>query len=177
MQRTPKNYDGIASPAKTIGELIPEMLSRIQKANRVGGVVESWPEIIGPKMAPMARALSFEKGVLTVLVRSSTLYSLLCRARKTEAALSIAGALSPKPGAGYLFPSRMKQDMTTMTDNKEYDAVRLRCLKASRRCASAPACTSGIPMSPACISSSTRSSTTHRRGDGRPLHADLMHPL
>jgi len=82
MQRTPKNYDGIASPGRTIGEMLPEILNRIHKANYAGGIAEAWPEIIGPKMAPMTRALSFEKGILTVLVRSSTLYSLLCRHEK-----------------------------------------------------------------------------------------------
>ncbi len=84
MHRTPKNYDGIASPAKTIREILPEVLSRIQKAGGMGisNVIEAWPAVIGPKMASMTRAVSFEKGVLIVLVRSSTLYSLLCQHEK-----------------------------------------------------------------------------------------------
>lgn len=84
MHRTPKNYDGIAPPARTIREMLPEVLSRIQKTSGAGAsnVMEAWPSIIGSKMSSMTRVLSFEKGVLTVLVRSSSLYSLLCQHEK-----------------------------------------------------------------------------------------------
>lgn len=40
-------------------------------------IIESWPGIIGSKFAPMARAVSFDRGILTVKVTSSTLHSLL----------------------------------------------------------------------------------------------------
>jgi hypothetical protein len=82
MQRTPKNYDGIAPPAKTIRELLPAVLGRIRAPAKTPNILEVWPGIIGPKMAPMTKALSFEKGILAVAVRSSTLYSLLCQHEK-----------------------------------------------------------------------------------------------
>ncbi len=84
MHRTPKNYDGIASPTKTIREMLPEVLGRIQKrsGSRPSEIVDAWPKIIGLKMAEMARAVSFENGVLTVIVRSSALYSSLCQHEK-----------------------------------------------------------------------------------------------
>ena len=81
MRRTPKNYDGIESPAKLIGELLPEIVGRIQLKGSAD-LIEAWPKIIGAKMAPLTRAVSFENGVLAVLVQSSTLYSLLCTHEK-----------------------------------------------------------------------------------------------
>lgn len=85
MHRTPKNYDGIAPPAKTLQELLPEALACIRKSGRDGSgsnVIDAWPDVIGPKMASMTKVLSFERGVLTVAVRSSSLYSLLCQHEK-----------------------------------------------------------------------------------------------
>ena len=79
MKRTPRNYDGILAPAKTIKELLPEVLGKIQK-NRVEpgeNLIGAWPSIIGPNLAKMTEAVSFVDGVLTVKVKSSTLYSLL----------------------------------------------------------------------------------------------------
>lgn len=40
-------------------------------------ILELWPKIVGPKISEMARAVSFESGVLKVRVENSTLYSLL----------------------------------------------------------------------------------------------------
>ncbi len=79
MKRTPKNYDGIATPARTIKELLPEMLGQIQKNHIEPGenILSAWPSIIGPNLAKMTEAISFVDGVLTVKVKSSTLYSLL----------------------------------------------------------------------------------------------------
>ncbi len=64
--------------------MLPEALNRIQNRSdsRPSKVVEAWPKIIGLKMAEMARAVSFENGVLTVIVRSSSLYSSLCQHEK-----------------------------------------------------------------------------------------------
>jgi hypothetical protein len=79
MKRTPKNYDGIALPAKTIRELLPEVLGKIQKKQMEPDVdlLSAWPAMIGPNLANMTEAVSFVDGVLTVKVKSSTLYSLL----------------------------------------------------------------------------------------------------
>ncbi|MBF8262624.1 MAG: hypothetical protein HW387_289 [Parachlamydiales bacterium] len=80
MKRTPKNYDGILTPARSIKDLLPEMLVQIQKNNGETdrNILSAWPDVIGPNLAKMTQAVSFADGVLTVLVKSSTLYSLLC---------------------------------------------------------------------------------------------------
>lgn len=45
-------------------------------------VVTAWPQVIGPRLAPMTKARSFVDGVLTVVVSNSTLYSLLNQSDK-----------------------------------------------------------------------------------------------
>ena len=42
-------------------------------------IVKGWSDVVGEKMAPMAKAVSFEEGVLFVRVSNSTLYSLLAQ--------------------------------------------------------------------------------------------------
>jgi hypothetical protein len=64
---------------RTLKELLPLVLRQIGR--RVHGdreiVLAAWPEIIGPQFAPMARAASFEEGVLTVVVTNASLFSLI----------------------------------------------------------------------------------------------------
>lgn len=68
-----------AITTRLIGQLLPTFLQRI--GERYGQkpqlLLEAWPTVIGPQLAPMTRALSFHEGVLTVAVSNSTLYSLL----------------------------------------------------------------------------------------------------
>ena len=86
MKRTPKNYDGVKSPARTLQELLPQMLGQFQKKIGDEGLelLEAWPEVAGPSVAKFTQALSFIEGVLTVLVKSSTLYSLLRQHEKAR---------------------------------------------------------------------------------------------
>lgn len=85
MKRTPKNYDGILTPAKSIKELLPELLGKIQKNGEpVETLLSAWPSVIGPNLAKMTEAVSFIDGVLTVKVKSSTLYSLLSLHEKSK---------------------------------------------------------------------------------------------
>lgn len=83
-KRAPRNYDGTAVPAKTIHELLPQFLLEISKKN--GGIgpeiAKEWFANLGEKMGPMTEIVSFEEGILTVKVKSSTLYSLLCQHEK-----------------------------------------------------------------------------------------------
>jgi hypothetical protein len=64
---------------RSLKELLPLVLRKIGR--RVHGdreiVLATWPEIVGAQFAPMARAVSFEEGVLTVTVSNASLYSLL----------------------------------------------------------------------------------------------------
>ncbi len=47
-------------------------------------ILEAWPEVIGERLAPMAKAVSFTDGVLTVKVNNASLYSLLMQHEKTK---------------------------------------------------------------------------------------------
>ena len=77
--RTPRNYNGTENPGKKIGDLLPEILSDLRKKNSDPReeVFRFWLELMGDQMAPMTEPVSLADGVLTVKVKSSTLYSLL----------------------------------------------------------------------------------------------------
>ncbi len=64
---------------KQIKDLLPKILNRIGALHRDRPdlVLHAWPEIIGEKLAPMTKPVAFDKGILTVKVNNSTLYSLL----------------------------------------------------------------------------------------------------
>jgi len=62
-----------------MSDLLTHVLSAIgaNQSFRPDLILASWPEVIGAKLAPMTEAVSFEKGVLLIKVKNSTLYSLL----------------------------------------------------------------------------------------------------
>ncbi|MES2122727.1 MAG: DUF721 domain-containing protein [Chlamydiota bacterium] len=64
---------------KRLSDLLPKVLGEIGALHRDRPdlILASWPHIIGEKLAPMTKAVSFENGLLTVKVSNSTLYSLL----------------------------------------------------------------------------------------------------
>lgn len=84
--RPPKNYSGVENPAKKGADLLPEVLREIGKkaGNRSEEVFAYWTQLIGEKMASLTRPVSYVDGVLTVNVKSSTLYSLLCQHERTR---------------------------------------------------------------------------------------------
>jgi hypothetical protein len=77
--RTPRNYSGTINPVKKMAEMLPEVLTDLSKkaADPREELFRFWFDLIGEKMAPMTEPISFVDGVLTVKVKSSTLYSLL----------------------------------------------------------------------------------------------------
>jgi hypothetical protein len=85
-RRTPRNFDGTKNTGHSIGPLLSDIL--LQMEQRVKGNVEEiatgWKSVIGEALAPMTDVASFEKGILTVKVKSSTLYSLLCQHEKNR---------------------------------------------------------------------------------------------
>lgn len=83
-KRTPRNYEGIKSPSKCISEILPDIIKDIDNSYQVKEirVIKFWPQAIGAKLSPMTKALSFNNGILTVIVYNSTLYSLLCQHEK-----------------------------------------------------------------------------------------------
>lgn len=79
VSRLSRQYDGTQRTGYRIGDLLPKVLSKIEKAyhQRSDLILASWPEIIGAKLAAMTQAVAFTEGILFVKVKSSTLHSLL----------------------------------------------------------------------------------------------------
>lgn len=73
----------VYNPTKVTTQKLPELLDKV--LSDVQGryncqpenLLKEWPKIIGPQFAPMTKAVRFEDGVLYVLVKNSTLLSLL----------------------------------------------------------------------------------------------------
>jgi hypothetical protein len=77
--RTPRNYDDTRVVNHRLSDVLHVVLEQVSEAykDRPDLILASWPELIGPQLAPMTQAVSFEDGVLAVKVKNSTLYSLL----------------------------------------------------------------------------------------------------
>ena len=97
--RTPKNYDGTAVTSHKVSDLLGTVLSKINEVyqERPDLLLAAWPDIIGPKLAPMTQAVSLCEGVLTVKVKNSTLHSLLSRHDKNRILATIQRKF-PKAG-------------------------------------------------------------------------------
>lgn len=76
--------DATEPTGKLLRDLLPEVLGRIGERvqERPDLVLAGWREAVGEKLFPMARAVSFEAGVLTVKVKNSTVLSLLVQHEK-----------------------------------------------------------------------------------------------
>jgi hypothetical protein len=83
-KRTPRNYDGTYLPGKNLNDLLPRFMAEInqKKEEPREKVFKEWLDILGEKMGSMTEIISFLDGILTVKVKSSTLYSLLCQHEK-----------------------------------------------------------------------------------------------
>lgn len=79
MKRIPKNYNGIKPTGRHLKDLLPEIMAQItgKVDENPREILDAWAQTVGPKISKMARAVSFESGVLKVKVENSTLYSLL----------------------------------------------------------------------------------------------------
>ena len=67
-------------------ELLPEIVSDLGKKTRDprAEIFQFWHHLMGEKMGPFTEPVSFYDGVLTVKVKSSTLYSLLAVHEKAQ---------------------------------------------------------------------------------------------
>lgn len=85
-KRTPRGYFGVQNPAKQLGDLLPEILSDIGNRCRdeKGAIFQFWMTLLGEKMASLTEPISWVDGVLTIKVKSATLYSLLCQHEKVR---------------------------------------------------------------------------------------------
>ena len=84
MKRTPRNYDGKEPTGRQIRDILPEIMSTLSRkmGDQPERIICAWPEIVGDKIAKMTRAVHFDAGVLKVLVKNSTLFSLLIEHEK-----------------------------------------------------------------------------------------------
>ncbi len=80
-KRRPEGYSGTGRTSREIRDLLPAVLGQIgaMHQDRPDLLLSAWPEIIGEKLAPMTKAVSFENGILIIKVSNSTLYSLLAQ--------------------------------------------------------------------------------------------------
>ncbi len=64
---------------RKLGDLLPQILAKVEaKLNaKPQAILDHWPKIVGPELAPMTRAERFDDGVLYVKVKNSTLLSML----------------------------------------------------------------------------------------------------
>ncbi len=85
-RRTPRNFDGTEITSRSIDRLLGEMLLQIEERAKknVDDIEGKWRAVIGEKMAPMTKVASLENGTLTIKVKNSTLYSLLCQHEKAR---------------------------------------------------------------------------------------------
>jgi hypothetical protein len=85
-KRIPRNYNGTQTSLRQIKNLVKDVLNDIDENynNKPKKIIESWPKIIGDKLAPMTEVVNFKKGVLIVSVKSATLYSLFAQYEKAR---------------------------------------------------------------------------------------------
>ena len=78
-RRNPFGYDGSMPTSHHIQELLPQVLGTLKERYTAQPqlLLDQWPSIIGPQLAPLTRAVRFDEGVLYVNVKNSTLLSLL----------------------------------------------------------------------------------------------------
>ena len=84
--RTKRNFDGTASPGKKIEDLLPQILTALSPRGDEESkqVFAFWFQILGDKMGPLTQPVSWKNGVLTIKVKSATLYSLLSLHEKSR---------------------------------------------------------------------------------------------
>ena len=71
---------------RNIDIILPGVIGKIEKnyKNNPSNIIETWPIIIGKKLAPMTKVESLQNGTLVVKVKNSTLYSLLTSYEKEK---------------------------------------------------------------------------------------------
>jgi len=72
-------YDGSKPTSRRLRDLLPSVMSKLGSLykSQPEVVLNAWQHVIGEKFLPFTRAARFENGVLLVLVKNSTLFSLL----------------------------------------------------------------------------------------------------
>jgi len=67
------------STNKLLKNIMPSIFNDIESKylKNPSFIINYWPKLVGKKLSPMTKALSFENNTLYVLVKSSTLLSIL----------------------------------------------------------------------------------------------------
>jgi len=70
---------GCLSTNKLLKNFLPGILSDIETKylKNPNFIISYWPKLVGKKLSPMTKAVSFENKTLYVIVKSSTLFSIL----------------------------------------------------------------------------------------------------
>jgi hypothetical protein len=86
MGRTPRNYEGTQITDKKLSELLPEVLKKIRTSSEVQSeeIFSFWFELVGGKIATLTEPVSFVEQILTIRVKSASLYSLLAQHEKAR---------------------------------------------------------------------------------------------
>ncbi len=79
-----KKIDPTLPTGKKIADLLPDILAGIRApgSNQSEAIFHHWCFLLGEKMARFTEMVSFKNGVLTIKVKSATLYALLCQHEK-----------------------------------------------------------------------------------------------
>ncbi|HSX13357.1 MAG TPA: DUF721 domain-containing protein [Chlamydiales bacterium] len=84
IERTKRHFNGTAPTGKKISDLLPIVLNEI--TNKTGDdreqIFQFWFSLIGEKITGLTQPISLKNGILTIKVKSATLYSLLCQHEK-----------------------------------------------------------------------------------------------
>lgn len=77
--RTPYAYNGSKLTSHALQDILPHIVERLNRTamQKPQKVIEAWQEMVDPRFASMTRAVRFENRVLYVLVKNSTVLSLL----------------------------------------------------------------------------------------------------
>lgn len=81
-----RGYDGTGRTTRKFGDVLPSFVSAIDRSQheRHDLILAAWPQLVGPSMAPLTRAVAFQDGVLSVRVNNSSLLALLSRTEKPK---------------------------------------------------------------------------------------------
>lgn len=84
--RRPRNYNGTGGTTHHVSALLSNLLKSVsvKQEERPDLILRAWPEIIGPKLAGMTQAMSFDQGILTIKVKNSSLLSILSQREKPQ---------------------------------------------------------------------------------------------
>ncbi len=89
--RTPYAYNGSELTSHALQDILPHIVERLNRAaeQRPQKILDAWHEIVDPRIASMTKAMRFENRILHVLVKNSTVLSLLSVPQDKERILAI----------------------------------------------------------------------------------------